>query len=127
ANPMSAWCTVTTMPCAENGVICGGGTRGATITVTASASNIRTRAGTNRAPKIGAIMKHAPMRTNGQKYWASHPSIWPNDSASERAIAEAPRLTYRGQALLAAWLWRHDVTGMRHAMGPRMLPISPRV
>ena len=36
-----------------------------------------TRAGTKFAPKIGAIMKHAPMRMNGHRYWASQASSCP--------------------------------------------------
>ena len=34
-------------------------------------------AGTNAAPNAGATMKHAPMRMNGQKISAIHPSSWP--------------------------------------------------
>ena len=56
---------------------CGGGTSGATISVIAPARTTRTRGGTNCAPNTGATMKHAPMRMNGQRYWASQASSWP--------------------------------------------------
>ncbi len=65
-------------PVPENGETAGGGgSSGATISVIAAASTMRKRAGTNLAPKIGATIRQAPMRRNGQSQAAIQASICP--------------------------------------------------
>ena len=50
------------------------GVSGATSAVIAAASITRVRAGTKRAPNIGATMRQAPMRTNGKNPCATQAS-----------------------------------------------------
>lgn len=78
ATPMTICCAVTSSPAAENGAMpAGAGTSGATRSATARESRIFTRAGMNGALKMGATMKQAAIRTNGQSSCVSRLSSCP--------------------------------------------------
>ncbi len=74
---MSSCCATTTKPSPENGATAGAGTSGTTSAVMATASTMRVRAGTKRAPNSGATIRQAPMRAKGKNPWATHPSSCP--------------------------------------------------
>src|ERR1700722_1265190 len=78
AAPSSSCCTVMRRPGSESGEMSGAaGKSGATRAAMPPASTTRTRAGTVAAPNTGAIMKQAPMRTNGQNSCSSQCSSCP--------------------------------------------------
>ena len=84
ATPMTICCAMMTTPAGENGPTVGGGSKGATSSVMAAASNRRLRAGTKLVPKIGATIRQAPMRTKGHRYSATQASICPEVTLSMR-------------------------------------------
>ncbi len=89
ARPISTCCTPIKTPAGVKGSAAGAaGSSGAMIAVTSSASAMRMRTGTARAPKIGAETNSAPMRRKGH----SRPSARLMSSSAARIIVRYPSI-----------------------------------
>src|SRR5690349_11303012 len=117
ATPISSCCATTTKPWGEKGAMPGAGNSGITSAVMAAASTTRVRAGTKRAPNIGATIRQAPMRANGKNPCATYASSCPPVSSIAMRLTDQPGNAFDEIARVLDQRAQHPGAGQRQHRG----------